>query len=525
VAKLHAFETGLDPRVPFPGTSQSHFTVDERMKEFHVPGVSVAIIDQGRVFLKGFGELEQDGGKLSQIASISKVVTSLTILSLVKDGRLSLDTNARVLLGEPLWSKIDPEHKTDGADHEVTIRRLLSHTAGIAPERYNLGDYYNVEAIDQHIAQVQRSLSSAGQPLHQELLTKLGDLRELREKTVREHVPTVDDMLEGRAVKLNPIRVASTPGTHAVYSNPGFTILQKIIETVTGQPFPAVVHERVLGPLGMTKSTYSPLIERTMHGNDPEGREVLGSWSETPELAAGGLWSNAEDLAKLVVGLQGILSGSDTCIAGSALALEMTTGVIPEDGPIEIDPELKARFSNYGLGIGVEEKGGHRYIMHDGAWVGFNSFLITNELGQGAVILANGDSGDKLIPELVQSIAKAFTWPSSDMLHTSHSKVRPGEVSPTAIVPSDWIVDLEGEYCCGEDKVILHYESGKVFADRNGGKARGGETLELIPLGNGVAGYPIRHMGPHDVCRFTKAIDGRISFTLFKQEWIRPPRG
>ena len=542
--KQLAVENGLAPLVPLPGVPITSSLL-QRMRELNVNGVGIAVIDKGTIWTKGYGEMERTE-KLSQVASISKVVTSLTVLSfieqcrrtsdmshpsgLVGGVRIDLDTDVSDILGEDLWSQIDPAGLTRKAGQEVTIRRLLSHTAGISHERYDLQMYHSVQAIDQQISQVEKELHDLGneppsalQPARE----KLESLRKLRNETLKEPIPTLDDMLQGRATRLHPMRVVSTPGTTTDYSNAGFMILQKVIEVVTGRNFEEVVHDRVLGPLGMRNSTYSPAIERTINGNDETGKPILGAWCAMPELAAGGLWSNVEDQARLIVGLQGILTGSDQSIIGSDLAKEMMTGVTQnKESHITLEGEMKVRFSDYGLGIGVEKgERGPTYVMHDGAWDGFQSFLITNEEGLGAVILANADKGGAIIPEIVHSISEACEWNGRETLKISRPKVSAAELSPVPDVAA-WFDRVKGRYTLRVNEsevttVDVCFEGGKVVAKFDAGMPRE-DSVVLTPLGEGVAAYPSHYTGPYDVCRFTQGPDGSMLLE-FNKKYTRPP--
>ena len=543
-AKQLAVENGLAPLVPLPGVPITSSLL-QRMRELNVNGVSIAVIDKGTIWVKGYGELEGTE-KLSQAASISKVVTSLTVLSLIEQCRrtsalgqpsglvggvrIDLDIDVSDILGEDLWSQIDPDGLTRKAGQEVTIRHLLSHTAGISHERYDLGLYHSVEAIDQQIAQVEKELHDLGASPSspsalQSTREKLESLQKIRAEAIQEHIPTLDDMLHGRATKLHPMRVVSTPGTHTDYSNAGFMILQKVIETVTGRDFEGVAHERVLGALGMRNSTYSPAIENTMHGNDRQGRPMPESWYPMPELAAGGLWSNAEDLAKLALGLGGILAGRDRSIIGTELAKEMVPRLTEEEGrEIPLEGEMKVRFSHYGLGIGFEKRDGHTYVMHDGAWDGFHSFLIMNEDGQGAVILANAERGGDIIPEIVHSIAKAYQWPSGEALQMCLPKVSVSEQSPVPDVAA-WYDRVKGTYTLrvNESKVTtvnVCFEGGKVVAIFDQGTPNEEKPLVLTPLGKDVAAYPSPFTGPYDVCRFTQGPGGSM-FLEFNKKYTR----
>lgn len=541
-AKQLEVENGLEPQIPDP--AMAGHTIAARMTELKVPGVSVAVVDDGKVvWTQGYGTLDSDKhpGVLTQAGSISKVVTSLTILSLIescrqttKTGqpsalvegkRFDLDSDIRDFLGDDLMAHLDPEGSTKIPGQEITIRRLLSHTAGIPGGG---SEYYNIKAIDQHIQQVQHDirqlqdkLSSHHAPserssfdtpfdgkeraediatIHQEL-EKLETLEKLRSEAVSTPIPNVDDIVEGRDPKLGPIQVRHIPGTKYEYSNLGYTILQKFIETVTGKPFATVAQEQVLTPLGMTDSTYSPPIERTTEGNGFDGTPLPESWRTIPHSAAGGLWTTAKDLAQVALGIQGAIAGRplpgrEAPLISPELAREMMTGTPTEKG--------------YGLGLGIDQQAEAIYFAHDGKSHGFRTLLIANgtpNRGQGVVVLTNSLNGEALYPEIVKSVAQAYNWPNKGTLSICQPEVKPTELFPVPTDLSDphflqgWATRVQGRYgyWAKEEDVgnpdqmqhtvdlVFHEEKGQVFAKADGGRETGGRTLTLIPLGPDVA--------------------------------------
>lgn len=558
-AKQLEVENGLEPQIPDPALV-GH-TIADRMTELKVPGVSVAVVDDGKVvWTQGYGTLDSDkhSGVLTQAGSISKVVTSLTILSLIescrkttKTGqpsalvggkRFDLDSDIRDFLGDDLMAHLDPEGITKIPGQEITIRRLLSHTAGIPGGG---SEYYNIEAIDQHIKQVQQDirilqdkLSSHHAPgeessfdtpfdtkeraediaaLHQ-ALEKLETLEKLRQEAVSTPIPTVDDIVEGRDPKLGPIHVRHVPGTQYEYSNLGYTILQKFVETVTGKPFATVAQEQVLTPLGMTDSTYSPPIERTTEGNGFDGTPLPESWRTIPHSAAGGLWTTSRDLAQVALAIQGAIAGrplpgQEAPLISPELAREMMTNT-----PVE-------KKYAYGLGLCIEPKVDATYFWHSGETPGFRSFLIANgAVGheQGVVVLTNSYNGDALCPEIATSVAQAYNWPNKETLSICQPEVKPTELFPVPTDQSDphflqgWAARVEGRYgywakeedVGNQDQMqhtvdlVFDEEKRQVLAKADGGREAGGRTLTLIPLGPDVAYHRPDAEGTLEVVRF-----------------------
>ena len=198
-------------------------TLAERMGHYHVPGVSVAVVDGGRIaWARGFG-VKQAGTRdsvtattLFQAASISKPVAATATMRLVQQGKLDLDADVdRYLVSWKL-----PESRFT-ASEKVTLRRIVSHSAGLTV--HGFPGY------------------AAGAP-----------------------VPSVVQVLAGTKPVANtpPVVVDTFPGAIGRYSGGGVTIEQLVLTDVTGRPFPELMRDLVLRPAGMTHSTYEqPLPE------------------------------------------------------------------------------------------------------------------------------------------------------------------------------------------------------------------------------------------------------------------------
>jgi CubicO group peptidase (beta-lactamase class C family) len=240
---------GLRPRVTVSGRAIPRATLADRMAQAHVPALSVAVLDGGRMSSAAWGASTDT---LFQAQSISKPVTAMAVVRLANQGALSLDAE----VNDRLTSWQLPESAG------VTIRRILSHSAGL-----------NVPSHPGY---------APGTP-----------------------VPSMVEILDGLPpANTDPIRVVSPPGSAFAYSGGGFTVVARLLEDVTGTPFPALMRELVLDPLGMTASTYeqplSPEWEtRAAIGHDAQGNPLPGRWQIQPELAAGGLWTTPSDLVRV----------------------------------------------------------------------------------------------------------------------------------------------------------------------------------------------------------------------------------
>src|ERR1044071_611841 len=132
--RIERVENGLLPPAVLKGEPPQKMKLADRMRFYKTPGVSIALINDGKIeWARGYGVLE--AGKeepvtpetLFQAASISKSLTAMVVLRLVEKGKLDLDSD----VNKRLVSWKVPENEFT-KDQKVTVRRLLSPTAGVS---------------------------------------------------------------------------------------------------------------------------------------------------------------------------------------------------------------------------------------------------------------------------------------------------------------------------------------------------------------------------------------------------------
>ncbi|MEJ2585416.1 MAG: serine hydrolase [Robiginitalea sp.] len=131
--EINAVEHGLLPAVIAEGQPTTSYSLQERMKHYDVPGVSIAVVKDGKLhWAKGYGLANTQTGQevttqtLFQAGSISKPLAALAVLKLWEEGRIDLDTDVNTYLRD--WKVPDTRYT---ANEKVTLRRLLTHTAGM----------------------------------------------------------------------------------------------------------------------------------------------------------------------------------------------------------------------------------------------------------------------------------------------------------------------------------------------------------------------------------------------------------
>jgi CubicO group peptidase (beta-lactamase class C family) len=343
-------ENSLMRPVAIKGHSMQKMSLISRMRYYHVPSVSIAFFDpSGVIWARGYGAKTDT---LFQAGSISKPVSAVGIMRLVQAGRLKLDEN----VNDALRSWKVPQNALT-AKHAVTLRELLSHTAGT-----------NVHGFDGY---------QRGKP-----------------------VPTLEQVLDGRPPANSPaIRVDLPPGSQFQYSGGGYIIAQQLLLDTVHEPFAKYMHDAVLQPLGMTNSTFEQPLPRTLWNRaaeavDPTGKPYPGKWHVYPEQTAAGLWSTPTDLAKFMIGMQHALNGDRGAILSAATAREMLT-------PVK---------DHYGLGFGTFGTTPGSIFGHNGANAGFEADMGMHRDGQGVVIMTNSDNGTMLIDEVLNAIGFVYGW-------------------------------------------------------------------------------------------------------------------
>lgn len=190
-------------------------------------------------------------------ASLSKWIAAHAVMKLVEQGKLDLD--------RPVESYLTRWHLPAGAfsSREVTARRLLSHTAGLA-DGLGFGDYRRDEALPTLEEALAAPRASTGQPAA-------------------------------------PITVGIEPGTQFRYSGGGYLLLELLVEEVSGEPFETFVTREILQPLGMLRSGYADLASTT---NSAKSYDASGRPAQVfryASKAATGFTTSAGDMVRWVV--------------------------------------------------------------------------------------------------------------------------------------------------------------------------------------------------------------------------------
>jgi CubicO group peptidase (beta-lactamase class C family) len=359
--------------------SERAVALEAQMKRHKVPGVSVAVFNDYQIeWAKGYDVLEAGTHEpvtpesLFNAGSVLKPVVAGAALALVEDGLLELDHN----VNDRLLSWQVPENEFT-AKEKVTLRRLLSHSAGLTD------GFTNRSSLDPEPGYV----APAGVA-----------------PTVS--IPQMLDAEPGVDVD-GPTRVTMVPGTAYRYANADYAILGLLMADVAQKPSPGLVKDTVLRPLGMTSSTLEQPLpkefrDRATSEHYANGQPFEGKRHHYP---IGGLWTTPSDLARFAIEIMLAYRGQSEEVISQEMAVDMLSP--------QIDTPDERLGDSYGFGFHLEGEGKRLCFFHTGGTWGSTCILWAYpETGQGAVVMTNSASNQGLIRfEILFSIAAEYGWP------------------------------------------------------------------------------------------------------------------
>jgi CubicO group peptidase (beta-lactamase class C family) len=335
------------------GGVEQTLTLQQAMDRLNIPSVSLALIDQDKIaFTRAYGA-GVTPETLYQAASVSKFVAAVGAMRLVEAGQIELDQD----VNDKLTSWKVP---TNGFDHKVTLRGLLSMTGGIGVPGF-VG--YELGAPLPNLTQILYGVPPANSP---------------------------------------PVTVIADPGSAYHYSGGGYEIAEALMIDAGKTPFPELMAELVLKPTGMGRSTFvqplpADLTGDAAGGHYADGKNLEGGYRVCPEHAAAGLWSTPTDLATLLLTIGRSWRGESSLFLKPETTREMMTR--QNGGP-------------YGLGAAIAEADGALVLMKRGQNVGYQAYLILLPAeGKGMVVMTNSDNGSILAEALIRRAAALYGWP------------------------------------------------------------------------------------------------------------------
>lgn len=310
-----------------------------KLKYGRVPGMAVGVVYRGKlVYANGFGYADVAGKKpvtpetCFRIASISKTFTAFALMQLVENGKLALDDKAAKYLP---WFEAKNGNRSTG---DVTIRRLLSHAAGV----FRDGDTPHWE--DDRFPDA------------------VGLKRSIGAKTL---VPAAHKKFK--------------------YSNFGFAILGQVIEVVSGMPYGEYVTKNIIKKLKMARTAPDAdkrnikwLAKGYSRTIPDERRFVFPNPATKAYMPATGFLSDVPDLAKYLAAWP-LASGKLASRKSKMLMVRPVSKISDRE--------------KYGLGLRLWSVHGHKVVGHGGGFGGFITRVGCDPQNNiGVIVLTNGNS-------------------------------------------------------------------------------------------------------------------------------------
>lgn len=237
--KINSVENSLIKDIQIKGGISQKMNLIERMDFYKVPGLSIAIVENGKIrWAKGYGYANTKSGKkvdtntLFQAGSISKPLAALSALKLYENDSLDLNKDVNYYLEN--WQIYENEFTEN---EKVTVEKLLTHTAGI---------------------------SVSGFPGYKQT----------------DDFPHIINVLNGKG-NTGKILVDTIPESIWRYSGGGYTVMQKVVEDISGVALNDYMSNNIFLPIGMRNSTLQQPKKKEFQNNisaayDAHGKLIQG---------------------------------------------------------------------------------------------------------------------------------------------------------------------------------------------------------------------------------------------------------
>jgi CubicO group peptidase (beta-lactamase class C family) len=411
----------LTTGVVFAQTQRLDQIATSELTRQHIPGIAIVAVRDGRVvYAKGFGvtgtesKIPVTPDTLFRVGSMTKMLVATAAVTLADQGRLRLDA--------PVGNYIYGLNPRVG---QVTAHQLMSHTAGLRDDVSNSGPH--------------------------------------------------DEEALGRAVaSWNGSMFFTDPGKVFSYSNPGYALVGRLIETIRGLPFADVMNQMVFQKLGMKSSTFRPTVAMTFLlavGHNADGTVSRPMADYVPNWPAGFLFSTANDFGRFITAFLGDGKLDDAQVFPPAV---LSTLAQPR-------ANIPGRYgTRYGYGLYIEQDKGFQVLAHGGTIQGYSSALVmAPTFNSGVVVLANRDGAD-----------------SSTLADKMLEALLPVRFSSTAVPAVTGAGDFSGfagRYTNGTSSLEIAMSDGKLTANATPMEAVGADCFSgpfTVCFANGYA-----HMG------------------------------
>ena len=378
--------------------------VRHELEDKGIPAISVALVDdQDLVWAAGFGMQDPEAGvpasehTVYRVGSVSKLFTDIAIMQLVERGELDLDAPVTTYLPD-----FAPENPFGTP---ITLRQLTSHRSGL-----------------------------------------------VREPPVGHYFDPTEPTLAQTVASLSPTRLVYPPTERIKYSNAAIATVGYVLEVSQGVPFASYVAEQVLGPLGMTASSFTPdpdvvaeLAKAYMWGKDR--REFAAPTFQLGMAPAGSMYAPVGDLARFMSAFFARGQGVNGTVLQSAAVDSMLAVQFAEPGAT----------TGFGIGFSLGELDGHRYAGHGGAIYGFSTEVgMLPDERLGVVAVASMDVSNVVVERIAAYGLRL-------MLAQRAGEALPDPVQ-TEPIPQDVASSAIGRYASGDRTIEIRSRADRLEA-------------------------------------------------------------
>jgi len=406
-------ENGIRGKVKFLGEPENFSSITNKMSEYNIQAVSLAVISQGNI---EWADIYQNANfskepklnctSIFQAASLSKPVTFLAALRMHSAGEIDLDKNIQNYLKDYVL----PQGKQT-AENPVTFRNIFSHTSGI------ISGGYQGYAQDQPIPS------------------------------------DIDVLMGGEGVNSPAINVITSPNETIAYSGGAYTLAELALQDIYSDEFSNIMKKWILEPAGMNHSEFTqPLLvtksNQVAKGYNQSGNVLDGGWRNYPEQAAAGLWSNSIDMAKFLIEIYKGYQGKSSIFSQS-----------------DIKSIISHERNGSVYGFILDRIGDDISITHYGGNAGYRTGMtISLTSGNGLVYLINSDNGGALGNELLLSASQVYSWQHFKQTNAHSTKVD-SEILKELSGEYKWNnqIDLSLKFDENNDQISLYFPNGDEY--------------------------------------------------------------
>ncbi|HJT17340.1 MAG TPA: serine hydrolase, partial [Thermoanaerobaculia bacterium] len=305
------------------------------------------------------------------------------------------------------------------------------------------------------------------------------------------------------------LKIHFDPGTHYAYSGEGIDLLQRVVETITGEPLETLMQREVFRPLGMKRTSMiwqAPFGSDFANGYDEYSRS-LGPQRRKRADAAGSLQTTLRDFTRFV---QAVLAGEGLSKRAHAEMLSPQIRILsrhefPTFEPQMTDINQRIRLS-YGLGWGLYWTPYGKAFFKEGHDDGWRNYVVAFERsGDGIVIMTNSGNGEGIFEDLLETLLGNRYTPIEWERFTPYDQLPPRAPLPVhtrvSIDPA-LLEKCAGVYAIGPNKLVMRRSGDHLTVQENDEPMQ-----ELLPQ----SATEFFSTVADDVYRFETGPDGRVT--------------